>query len=66
MGTCKHYSIFTWAEPPLEPDENGTHHSEGKCDRGVILNEVYCGGDKDLCDLLAFDIDNGSGAERKE
>ena len=51
MTKCKHYSVLAWAEPPLEPDENGTLHSEGRCDKGVILNEVHCGGNKEICDI---------------
>lgn len=56
MKKCKDYYVFTWAEPPLEPDENGTQYSEGRCKKrkgGVLCfnNGVYCEGDTDCCDI---------------
>jgi len=51
MTKCKHYEIFTWGEPPLEPDEDGTIHSEGRCKKRTGYNSVCCDGDLDCCEL---------------
>jgi len=52
MTKCEYYYIFTWAEPPLEPDKNGTKHSEGRCKKRKGYNKVYCEGLSDCCELL--------------
>lgn len=51
MEQCKHFKIFEWGEPPLEPDENGTIEREEQCKKRKGYNVVCCGGDTDMCEL---------------
>lgn len=48
---CEHFEIFKWAEPPLEPGENGTLCSEERCSRKTGNLATDCGGNKEMCEL---------------
>jgi len=49
---CKHYHIHKWGEPPLEPNENGTLHTENQCKIKKGNPEVFCNGDLSFCEVL--------------
>jgi len=49
---CEHYHIHKWGEPPLEPNESGTLHTENQCKIKKGNPEVFCNGDLSFCDAL--------------
>ncbi len=51
MKICEFYKKHTWGEPPLEPDENGTIHTELTCVKVKGFLEVRCEGDIENCDI---------------
>ncbi len=51
MSKCKYYNEFTWGEPPLEPDENGTLHTEYECKKAKGYFVACCDGNKENCNL---------------
>ena len=50
---CDHYKERKWGEPPMEPDENGTLHTERTCAMAKGYFDPLCDGDTELCDLPA-------------
>lgn len=50
--TCKYYHEFTYCEPPMEPDENGTPVTEYQCKNAKgHFEATCCGGNTDACNL---------------
>ena len=48
---CDHYKEFTYGEPPLEPDEDGTLITERRCKKACGYFDPMCDGDTEMCDL---------------
>jgi len=48
---CKDYEEFTWCEPPLEPGENGTLHTEYRCNKKTGHQATLCEGNIDFCEI---------------
>ena len=51
MRKCKYYNKYQWAEPPLEPDDNGTLITEYECKNAKGYFVASCEGKKEFCDL---------------
>lgn len=56
MKKCKYYYEREFAETPLEPDNNIDKRIEGRCKEGRFSSEqkVFCGGNKDICDVERY------------
>ena len=63
MYECPFFEKFTWGEPPLEPGENGTVHTEYQCKKapGYYYSNASCDGDLEFCNVGQF---YGNGEER--
>ncbi len=48
---CPYYNEYTWCDPPLEPDENGTLITEYECKKAERYFIAGCNGDKEECNL---------------
>lgn len=51
MKRCEHYNEFTWGEPPLDEESDGTLYTEYECKNAQGWFIAICGGNKKLCDL---------------
>lgn len=51
MSKCKYYDEWTWGEPPLDEESNGTLITEYECKNAIGYFVAMCDGVKRNCSL---------------